>query len=107
MNAKKYFEIVEDGIRELAIDTFGGFSFEVVQDSRKFFDIIMEDIERWSEQMQSGELTKEDVEWLLKAKKDLFEMQVLKQKGIAQIKIDEFKEKALHLMVDTAFKMVI
>ena len=105
MKLDDYLKAIESGVRGLAIDTFGGFSADSIKDNKEFLEKINNDLERWYKQIKDGKLTKEDFEWLLRAKRDLFEMHTLEQRGIAVIKINDFKEKVLDLMVDTAFDM--
>jgi hypothetical protein len=107
MNSKEYLGIIEKGVGELAISILEGYVIEAMQVSKEFSEKLKQDIARWLLQIQSGELSKQEFEWLLKAKGNLFEMQVLEQKGIARIKKDEFKEKVMNLLVDTAFTTFI
>jgi hypothetical protein len=54
----------------------------------------------------TGELSKKDFEWLLKSKKDLAEMESLKQKGLAQARIDRLKTALLQSVIGSVAKML-
>ena len=54
----------------------------------------------------SEQLTTKDFEWLVNSEKDTFKMAALEQSGLAIIRIDQFKNSVLNLVVDTVFKMI-
>jgi len=103
----EYIKALETGIKELAKESLGGFKAEALRDSRDFVEKMKDDLERWIQQVQAGELTKQDFEWLLQGKKDLLEMHSLEQKGIAIVEINKFKGKLYALLVNTAFDLLV
>ena len=103
----EYIHALETGIKELATETLGGFKAEALKDNREFIEKIKDDLERWTKQLQSEELSKQDFEWLLQGKKNLLEMHALQQKGIAIVEINRFKGKLYALLVNTAFDMFV
>jgi hypothetical protein len=54
--------------------------------------------------LANKQITKEEFEFLVKGKRDLAEMLALKQKGVALVKIDAFKNRLISLVVDLAVK---
>jgi len=103
----EYTEALETGIKELAKELLGGFKAEALRDSRVFIKKTKDDLERWIKQLQTGELTKQEFEFLLQGKKNLMEMHSLEQKGIAIVEINRFKGQLYALLVDTAFDMLV
>jgi ATP-dependent Clp protease ATP-binding subunit ClpA len=103
----EYIDALETGIKGLAKESLGGFGTEALRDSRDFIEKTKDDLERWIQQVQAGELSKQDFEWLLQGKKDLLEMHSLEQKGIAIVEINRFKGKLYALLVSTAFDMLV
>ena len=63
------------------------------------------DLQRWTTMLASGQLSKDDFEWLLQSKKDLAELVALKQAGLAQVALDRFVNGLLNVVVTSAFKV--
>lgn len=49
-------------------------------------------LEAWAGQAASGELTEEDVEWLVRSRLDLNRLKALESVGLAQVEIDLFRQ---------------
>lgn len=63
-----------------------------------------EDLERWTEGLTSGALSKADFEFLLKGKRDLAEMEALKQLGLSKIRINKITNGVIEVVVGSAVK---
>jgi hypothetical protein len=94
----------EENIKKIAQKLAIEFKNEAVQDSKAFLDKAAEDLKRWLQQLANKQITKEEFEFLVKGKRDLAEMLALKQKGVALVKIDAFKNRLISLVVDLAVK---
>lgn len=79
---------------------------DLIADGKAFAEEAKQDLEKWTRQMAEGELTRVDLEWLIKGKKDLARMEALKQKGIAKAKIDEYRNAMLNTVVGSVVKLV-
>ncbi len=79
---------------------------ELVDDGQAFAQKCREDLERWTTQLAEGSLSKEDFAYLVKAKKDLAEMEALKQKGLAKAKIDKLKAAVVNSVVGSTLKVL-
>ena len=75
-----------------------------IKDGGAFLDKTKKDIERWSKMLASGDLTRDDFEWLIAGKKDLAELAALKRKGLSQVARDRFVNGLIDTVVATAFK---
>ena len=89
---------------DFAKDNWGEYKDAVVSDGEAFVDKAKDDIKRWGKLVANGELTKDDLEWLIKGKKDLFEMEKLKQKGLLKSKLDELGNGILDVVVSVALE---
>ncbi len=94
-----FVEAVAKDVTELAKNTFSGYAKEAVVDAKSFLKKSKSDIEKWAKQLAAGEISKEDFEWLLKGMRDLAAMERLKQKGLAEVEIDKFRNSLLDLVV--------
>lgn len=97
----KIYDTLKDGTIELANNIAGEYKNEAVGDANEFFGDIKEDLKRWAEALAEGKLSKEDVSFLVQGKKELAKMLMLKQKGLAQVKIDKFKKGLTNLVSNT------
>jgi len=79
---------------------------ELITDGKAFAEETREDLEDWTQKVAEGELTQDDLEWLIHGKKDLAEMEALKQKGLAKAKIDRYRNAMLETVVGTVFDFV-
>lgn len=77
---------------------------ELLKDGTLFIEKAKSDIERWTEGLASGTLSKADFEFLLKGKKDLAQMEALKQLGLSKIRITKITNGIIDVVVGSAFK---
>jgi hypothetical protein len=103
----KFFNALSGKIADYAAESWKEYSEEVVKDGGAFLEKAKDDLERWSKELAEGKLSKEDFGWLVQGKKDLAEMEALKQAGLAKAQIDRCKNDILSMVIDTAFKIFI
>jgi hypothetical protein len=73
----------------------------------KFLTKIREDIMRWLSLLAEGSITSDDLQWLIKGKKDSAELLFLKQKGLTKHDLDNFFGGLLETILSTALKVLI
>lgn len=101
---KDFWGNLEKGLKELASKNWKEFKEAAEKDGKVFFDTIKEDLQRWTTLLAQGDLTQDDIEWLVSGKKDLAEMQALKQAGLALVRLERFQNALISLVLDTALK---
>jgi len=77
---------------------------ELLKDGTLFIEKAKSDLERWTDGLASGALSKADFEFLLKGKKDLAQMEALKQLGLSKIRITKITNGIIDVVVGSAFK---
>lgn len=92
---------LQNQLESLAKLTFKEYKDEAFEDGKVFVNKIKVDLERLSNLLVNGEITAEEFEWLILSKKDLAEMILLKQKGLALVRVDQFKGSVLNLVIDS------
>ncbi len=97
---------LKDGVKQIVTHSFRDFAAAAEQDARSFLQRSQADLERLVGQLGDGSLTKEDFEFLVKGRKDVAEMQALRQAGLALVRIDQFRKSLLDLVVGTALRLV-
>lgn len=97
---------LKDGIAQLVAQTLHDHRKAAVADAAAFLKKTQADLDRWGRGLAAGTLTPEDFAFLVKGKRDLAEMQALKQAGLALVRIDQFRNAVIDLVIETAIKMV-
>lgn len=76
-----------------------------LKDGQAFVEKTKADLERWTGLLVTGGLSREDFEWLLQGKKDLAELEGLRQAGLAQVRLDRFKDSIIGVVGNTALRV--
>jgi hypothetical protein len=103
----KFLKTVKIGVEGLAKEMLMGHWQEALNGSKAFLDASKQDLELWTVQLAAGQLSKDDFKDLVLGQMDLAELELLKQSGLAKIKIDLFVNKVLNLVIDTAFDVFL
>jgi hypothetical protein len=106
-NFDNYIQAVQEGVEEVAKKTLKGFKDEALTDAKAFLESSKDDLQRWTKLLAQGELTHDDFEWLVLGRKDVAELHVLKQSGLALVRLDRFKNALFDLIIDTAFDVIL
>jgi len=61
-------------------------------------------IKFWVSKSATGELSSDELRWLIAAQMDLTKLNVLKDTGLSLVKIDEFRQAVFHSIVKSIFK---
>jgi hypothetical protein len=92
---------LKNGVSNIAATTAQNYINEAKADGLKLVESLKTDIQSWGQDLLAGKMSAADVEFLIMAKKEVMEMNALKQAGMTLIKVDEFKNKLLQLVVKT------
>jgi hypothetical protein len=106
INSTDLIKTIKENIMNLAKETLKDHVNEAADDAEFFLELSKEDMVIWARQLRTGELSKEDFAWLIKSQADAFELVALKQTGLTEVRLDEFKAAALGVMRDTVCRVV-
>ncbi len=106
IDIEKLLKELKEESAALAKQVFKEFKTDAETDALDLICSLEEDIKTWTLLLAKGELTKDEFEWLVMAKKDLIEMIALKHAGISLIKLDELKAKLLNLVITKVFSLI-
>lgn len=101
------FAELKDQVALLAKTTLTNYTKQATTDGKKFLEQTKENLKRWTLLLAEGKLTTEDFEWLVISQKDLAEMKALKQAGLSLIRVEQFRNSVLNLIVDGIFNKII
>jgi len=76
-------------------------------DGNAYVVALEADLETWANELAAGELSQEDFVWLVEGKKDLAELEALKQAGLTEARLQEFVNGLTDLVVNTAVKVFL
>lgn len=105
-NFQQIFEGLKNEAAKLALSTFKEYKDAAKADAVQLIEDLKGDIENWTVEVSEGKLSKNDLEFLVLAQKELIEMNALKQAGLALIKADEFKNSLLNLVTNTIIGLI-
>jgi len=103
-NFNDFLITLKDDLLDFAQENLEEYKDELVKDGTMFFEKTKSDVERWTDGLASGALSPADFEFLLKGKKDLAEMEALKQVGLAQAKLDKITNGIIDVITGSAIR---
>jgi hypothetical protein len=99
-----FVSTLKNDLLDFAKINYEEYKDELLKDGTLFIEKAKSDLERWTEGLASSALSKEDFEFLLKGKKDLAQMEALKQLGLSKIRITKITNGIIDVVVGSAFK---
>ncbi|MCY7422236.1 MAG: hypothetical protein LH478_10905 [Chitinophagaceae bacterium] len=100
------FEHLKDQAVTLASISLEQYENEAKKGALLFLNEIKEKLARWTLLLADHQLTTDDFEWLVNSQKQLMEMHALNQAGLTTIRVEQFKNSVLNMVVDTVFSFV-
>jgi len=95
---------VKNDLLDFTKENLEEYKDEILKDGNAFVEKTKEDLQRWTEGLASGALSQADFEFLLKGKKDLAQMEALKQLGLSKIRITKITNGIIDVVVGSAVK---
>jgi hypothetical protein len=97
---------LKDGIVGLAEKDVKDYIAVATTDGQSVLNALEVDLKTWTEQMADGSLSKADFEDLVEGQKDELELVALKQAGLAEISVDQFKNDMFNLIKTTITALI-
>lgn len=101
------FDALKEEVATLAETHLQALRDEAFQDGTDFLERTQEDLERWTRLLEEGDLSRDEFESLVRGRKDLAEMEALKQAGLAAVEADRFRDALVDRVIDTAIDVVL
>lgn len=103
MNNEQLIEELKSKLKAIITKSYKDNKAELEKDLNAFLETSKEKLERWTILFASGNLTEEELEWLLKSQLDLVALQALQSTGISKIKLNTLKNNIIKII----FKVII
>jgi hypothetical protein len=101
-----FIEELKTNLLQLANGSFQAYAKQILADGAVFASKLEEDLKRWGTEYAIHEITKEEFEFLVKSKKDLLEMEALKQEGLARTELNKLRNSIVKTVMETAIKFL-
>ena len=98
---------MKNQLSQLFSDNFKELTKESKKDLTDFLLSSEEKLKRWTILLIEEKITKEEFEWLVKSQKDLLVLTSLKEVGISKIKLSNFKNKIISVIINTVISSII
>ena len=100
------FDQLKTNVFALAQNTVNDYVDQARTDGLNLLNESQEKLEKWTLQLANQEIDTGDFEWLVLSQKDVVAMDALKQAGLAEIKIQQFRDGVLKIIVDTVSGLI-
>lgn len=107
MHNDSLLDQLKSKLKIIITESYKDNKFELEKDLNTFLENSGEKLERWLFLFSSGNLTEEDLEWLLKSQFNLMEFQTLQTTGISKIKLNAIKNNILKMIFKILLDIVI
>ena len=106
INFDQLVQALEGSVESLAKSTLQEYLSQAKADGENVIDSLKANLQKWTIELENGTLTGEDLTFLLKEEAALDEMTALKQAGLAEVRIDQFKSDLINTIMNTVFDLV-
>jgi hypothetical protein len=106
INFDQVFKDLTSGVESIAKDSLKDYESEAKADGQKALNDMKSNLQQWAKEVETGSITKEDLGFLLQEEEGLTEMTALKQAGLAEVHIDQFRNSVINMIVGTITGLV-
>ncbi|WP_221391576.1 hypothetical protein [Dyadobacter sp. NIV53] len=101
INFDELYDNLKSGVESVAKESVDGYVSQAKADGQKVLEAAKSDLARWAVEVETGALTKEDLEFLLQEEGSLEELTALKEAGLAAVQIDKFRNGLINMIIGT------
>ena len=105
-NFDQIYQDLKSGVVDIAKQYFQDYLTQAKAVGQTALDGMKDNLQRWAQDVENGALTKEDLEFLLQEEGSLEELTGLKQAGITEIRIDEFRNAIISAITGTLTSLI-
>ncbi|MFT3704311.1 MAG: hypothetical protein QM802_18225 [Agriterribacter sp.] len=106
INFDQIYEDLKSGVVDVAKQSLQDYITEAKAAGQTALDDMKANLQHWAQEVENGALTKEDLEFLLQEEAAFEELSGLKQAGVTEIRIDEFKNALINTILNTLLGLV-
>jgi hypothetical protein len=106
INTDQLIQALESGVESLAKSTLQDYVSQAKADGEAAIDEMKANLQKWTLEFESGALTADDLAFLIKEQTALDAMTTLKQAGLSEVKVDQFKADLINMITNTIFSFI-
>ncbi len=106
INFKNVLATLKQGIADLAGSTLKQYIAAATADGQAILNELSDDLKTWTKQLASGAISKDDLSDLVLGQADEIKMIALKQAGLAEVAVDQFKSGVFNLIINTIVGLI-
>lgn len=107
MNDTPLLEELKSKLKVIITESYKDNKFDLEKNLNLFLEASKEKLERWILLFASGDLTEEELEWLLKSQLNLTAFETLQTAGISKIKLNTIKKNIIKLVFKVITDLII
>lgn len=107
LNADQFFQTLETGVESLAKESFQDYLSHAETDGQALIASMKVNLQNWAQEVENGSMTTEDLEFLLQGQIALNSMVALKQAGLAEVRLDQFKSGLVNMILGSITKVCL
>ncbi|MEP6803576.1 MAG: hypothetical protein ABI892_03560 [Flavobacterium sp.] len=107
MNNDRLLQDLKSKLKTIITKSYKDIQPELEKDLNAFLETSREKLERWIFLFSTGDITEEELEWLLKSQLDLVTLQALQTTGISKIKLNALKNNILKTLFKIILELII
>ena len=104
---KQILDELSQELIKLAKSTFINYQKDAEADITAFYNDSKQDLEHWTAEFVLGDIDKDNLTSLIKGQKDILKMEALTQKGITLSTLQQFRDDATNLILNTIFSKLV
>src|ERR1700754_2614868 len=106
INFDQLFQDLKTGAITLAKTSLDNYVEQAKSDGQAALDAMKTNLTHWTQEVENGALTMDDLKFLLQEDAALTEMTALKQAGLAEVRIDKFKDDVINLVLGAVIDLI-
>ena len=106
MDFETFITTLKRNLENKAQNFGSAYKAQLLNDGIEFANQSKNQIKEWIKAAATGKLSPDDLKWLLKSRKDVTQMEILKQEGLALVQKDKLKNALINSIVDAVFKTI-
>ena len=101
LNFDALYHELKSGMETVAKDSLHDYEDEAKTDGQHALADMKTNLQHWTQEVENGAMTTDDFAFLLKGEEALSKMVALKEAGLAEVHIDQFRNGVVNMIVNT------
>lgn len=101
VNFDQLYADLKNGVESVAENSLHDYVNEAKTDGQNALADLKENLQHWTQEVENGAMTSEDLAFLLEGEEGLSEMISLKQAGLSEVHIDKFRNGLVNMIINT------